>query len=61
VKSKLRRVRSRIPFRQLFNIARQQTNTPQIKTDALADALKAAGIEVKPRIENKAQEKPNVA
>jgi hypothetical protein len=29
----------RLPFRMRFNQARKQTNTPQIKHDALADAL----------------------
>jgi len=36
------RPRQRVPFRQFFNMARRETNTPQKKTDALASALELA-------------------
>lgn len=34
------RSRARISSRAWFNVIRKQSNTPQIKTDALADAIK---------------------
>ena len=50
-----RRVRSRMPFRTQFNLARKFMNTPQQKTDTLAAALE------KQKPLNPVQEKTHVS
>ena len=36
--------RRRVPFRKLFNLARQESNQKQIRTDALASALEQVKV-----------------